>query len=149
MPRPTDVGVGVSIVVVDEFRHPGEVLMGIRKGAHGAGTWAPPGGWIDRTDETFEDTVIRELYEETGIRLLPSEIEAGVYATTENHPDFRSVTLYIKVHVNMILDSIRGQEPDKCESWHWIDKRDLGDMAEDKLFGKCREGIYRTMGWYL
>lgn len=53
--------VGVAVVV----RRAGKILLGKRKGSHGAGTWALPGGHV----ELGEDPVItafRELVEELG-----------------------------------------------------------------------------------
>ena len=76
---PPKVGVGVGVVVVaDEPRGDGEgngnasneasvrVLVGRRRGSHGAGTWALPGGWLE-VGEEFAVCGARELIEETGI----------------------------------------------------------------------------------
>ena len=44
------------------------------------GDWQPPGGILD-ADETFEDGVVREVYEETGV-LVEVEHLTGVYKNT-------------------------------------------------------------------
>ena len=54
--------VGVSAIVTRD----GAVLVGRRRGAHGVGTWAFPGGKPD-PGEHPRDTVRRELLEETGL----------------------------------------------------------------------------------
>ena len=41
MPRPSDVSVGIALIVIDNCAR---VLMRKRKGAHGAGTWGFIGG---------------------------------------------------------------------------------------------------------
>lgn len=57
--------VGVGLFLVDDR---GYILIGKRKGSHGAGTLALAGGHLDWL-ESWEDCAVRELYEETGIRL--------------------------------------------------------------------------------
>jgi len=54
--------VGVSIVLVKDD----QVLMGKRKGSHGAGTYSFPGGHIEFGEE-FEQAVLKELREETSL----------------------------------------------------------------------------------
>lgn len=53
----------------------GHILLIRRKIAPGAGTWAMPGGFKNR-DETFEDCAIRELKEETNVR-VPEKVLRG------------------------------------------------------------------------
>lgn len=55
------VGVGVYI-----FNDKNQLLLLQRKGAHGEGSWCPPGGHLEFR-ESFEYCAIREAKEETGI----------------------------------------------------------------------------------
>lgn len=55
-------GVGVAVIIT----RGDAVLLLHRQGAHGAGTWAPPGGHLEY-GETLEECAIRETKEETGI----------------------------------------------------------------------------------
>jgi 8-oxo-dGTP diphosphatase len=56
------VGTGVLVF------HEGAVLLGLRRGSHGAGTWSPPGGHLEFGEEPIE-CVRREALEEAGIEL--------------------------------------------------------------------------------
>lgn len=111
MARPNDVGVGVAIILNCNEHF----LLMRRKGSHGAGTWAFPGGWIDRTDEHPLDVVKREALEEVGVTVYDARL---VGVTSENHPDFRTVTLYY------LVTDWEGEpcicEPEKCSEilWH-------------------------------
>jgi 8-oxo-dGTP diphosphatase len=56
------VGVGVLV------RRGDEVLLVRRHGSHGAGTWSPPGGYLD-FGEHPADCAVRETREETGVEV--------------------------------------------------------------------------------
>ena len=68
------VRVGVGVLVT---RGGSEVLVGQRRGSHGAGDWALPGGHLE-VGETWEACAARELEEETGIRLSEPPVFAAV-----------------------------------------------------------------------
>lgn len=59
----------------------GYVILVKRKHAPGKGTWALPGGFKNR-DETFKEACIRELREETGIR-VPAKVLIGSIRQSE------------------------------------------------------------------
>ena len=54
--------VGIGVIVMRN----GLVLLGERIGAHGAGTWALPGGHLE-FGESVEQCARREVWEETGL----------------------------------------------------------------------------------
>ena len=56
--------VGVAVIVVKN----GKVLLGKRKGSHGSGSWAFPGGHLEM-NESIEECARREVFEETGISI--------------------------------------------------------------------------------
>lgn len=103
--------VGIACIVQKE----GKVLLGQRKGAHGIGTWASPGGHLE-FGESVEDCAVRELREETGLRALSLRLGSWVENLMDNGQKH-----YITIFV--FIDSFEGEpeplEPHKCEGWHW------------------------------
>ena len=104
------VGMGVFIVKKD-----GSFLMLKRKDAHGEGTWAPPGGHIE-FGESLEECAVREVKEETGLKI--SNIEQ--FATTNDI--FKEGKHYITLHVKAKWqgDEPKILEPEKCTGMGWF-----------------------------
>lgn len=107
------VGIGVLL-----FRE-GKVLLGKRIGAHGAGTWSPPGGHLE-FGESWEECGRRETEEETG--LVPGKLEF-LTATNDIFPKKHYVTIFLVGEAPMGEPRVR--EPDKCAAWEWFDWDDL------------------------
>lgn len=102
--------VGVSAVVV----RAGAVLVGLRAGAHGAGSWAFPGGKLE-PGEHPRAAVVRELWEETGLQaasIEPLGFTSDVFADEGLH----YVTLH---HLVAAEGEPSRREPDKVTEWLW------------------------------
>lgn len=109
------VGVGVFI------RKDGKILMGKRRGAHGADMWAPPGGHLE-FGESWEECAKRETLEETGLEISVrglGTVTNDIFASDNKH--------YITIL--MVTDYLRGEpqllEPEKCTEWRWCAWEDL------------------------
>jgi len=87
---PRRVPCGVGVIVLNPR---GEVLMGRRKGSHGAGTWSIPGGWMEH-NETFIEAARRELKEETDLHLEAGHVVDAANALFPER-DLHSVTILI------------------------------------------------------
>lgn len=108
------VGVGVLVM------RGGRVLLGRRKGSHGAGSWSAPGGHLE-FGETPEDCARREALEETGLAL--SDLRHGPFSN-----DLFEGRHYLTVFILAAsAEDAQAQvmEPDKCEGWAWFDWDDL------------------------
>ena len=114
------VGVGVLVFRGDR------VLLGLRRGAHGAGTWSPPGGHLEYGEEPAE-CVRREALEETGLTLSHVDF-AGITNDIFEAEGRHYVTLFYRT------DQSTGEptvcEPEKCDAWQWWP----WDALPDNLF---------------
>lgn len=108
------VGVGVMVMKGDK------VLMGLRKGSHGAGQYAWPGGHLEYM-ESFTHCAQREVREETGV-----EIENVRFLRLLNLKDYAPKHY---VDIALIADWKSGEpqvlEPHKCAGWDWYDIDEL------------------------
>jgi 8-oxo-dGTP diphosphatase len=104
--------VGVGVFVKKE----GKILVGKRKGAHGAGTWALPGGHLD-PGESFETCCKREVLEETG--LIINNVLPVVFTNDIFHDEgLHYVTLFLKGDYHFGEPIVA--EPRHCEEWRWV-----------------------------
>ncbi|EQC35040.1 hypothetical protein SDRG_07280 [Saprolegnia diclina VS20] len=109
------VGVGVLIY---SPKYPGCVLIGVRKGSHGAGKLALPGGHLE-FGESWEECAIREVKEETNL-----DIANPTLAYTTNDYMVADEKHYITIFMQATITATQVPEltePDKCEGWVWQD----------------------------
>lgn len=105
------VGVGVLIV------RNGHVLLGRRKGSHGAGTWSAPGGHLE-FGESIDACARREVLEETGLEI--KDIQYGPFTNSIFEVD-RKHYVTVFVLASPLDGEAQVMEPDKCEGWAWFE----------------------------
>jgi 8-oxo-dGTP diphosphatase len=104
------VGVGVFV------KRNEKILLGKRKGSHGAGTWALPGGHLE-PGESFETCCKREVLEETG--LIINNISPVVFTNDIfHHQGLHYITLFFKGEYESGEAIVA--EPRQCEEWRWV-----------------------------
>lgn len=120
--------VGVGIMIMKGAK----VLLGKRKGAHGAGEYAFPGGHLKHL-ESFVDCARRETMEECGIEIRNIRFQylANVIKYAPKH----------YIHIGLIAAWQSGEaevrEKDKAENWSWYN---LGELPEP-LFEMCKLAV--------
>ena len=103
--------VGVAVILLKNNK----VLLGKRKNAHGEGTWGFPGGHLE-FNESIENCVVREVIEETGLKI--KNIRIGTFTNDIFDKEGKHyITLF------MLADYDSGKvtimEPERMENWQW------------------------------
>ncbi len=125
--------VGVSVLV---FKN-NKVLLGKRKGSHGEGEYASPGGHLE-FGESIEDCARRECLEEAGIKI--KNIKFLRLANLRKYGKH-----YADIGLTAEWDSgdVKVMEPEKMEKWNWYDLNDLPKplfAALEQTFEALRTG---------
>lgn len=110
------VRVGVGVFVLRD----GKILMGMRRGAHGAETWSLPGGHLEFGEE-LEECAVREVLEETGIRI--KNIKKGPFTNDKFEEGKHYITIFMISEYHS--GEVRVMEPEKCKEWKWLNWSEL------------------------
>lgn len=109
----------------------GHILLIKRKFAPGKDTWALPGGFKNR-NETFLDCAIRELYEETNLRVPEKVIRGSIIDTKMFDSPSRSfgiprntLAVYIRISPNPDGSLPRANGADDAAETSWISLNDV------------------------
>ncbi|KAK7710112.1 hypothetical protein SLS57_008449 [Botryosphaeria dothidea] len=122
--------IGVGVFVLNDQ---GQFIIGQRKGSHGSGTWALPGGHLE-FGETFETCATRETLEETGLEVA----DVRFFTATNNimtDDDAHYVTIFMTAKISGEKTEPELVEPEKCEGWRWISWEELRTWAENYKAG--------------
>ncbi|MBP6931625.1 MAG: NUDIX domain-containing protein [Candidatus Pacebacteria bacterium] len=109
------IKVGVGVMVFKD----GKVLMGKRKGKHGAGEYSWPGGHLEYMESIIECTK-REVFEECGI-----EIKNIKFLRLLNMKKYDKHYIDIAMTADWGSGEVTLKEPEKCEGWDWYDINNL------------------------
>jgi bifunctional NMN adenylyltransferase/nudix hydrolase len=125
----------------------GHVLMIKRRSEPGRGLWALPGGFLDaESDKSMRDCAIRELKEETGIKVPPkvligSIVSSDVYDAPERSLRGRTITHAFHIQLNdETLPKIKGGSDASQAKWIPI-----GQVRRDE----CFEDHYQILEHYI
>ena len=113
-PRPA---VTADCIVITREAEP-KVLLIQRRNPPFKGAWAFPGGFMDM-DETTEQGAVRELEEETGLRLSKIQ-QIGAYSKVDRDPRGRTITVAYLAIVDESI-AVTGQDDAAKAEWFPID----------------------------
>lgn len=112
-PRPA---VTADVVAITNEEEP-KVLLIQRGYEPYKGCWAFPGGFMEM-DETTKECAIRELEEETGLR-LDNMVQVGAYSKVDRDPRGRTITIAYLAIVDEQL-SVIAQDDAAMAEWFLI-----------------------------
>lgn len=121
-PRPS---VTADCVVITKESDP-QVLLIQRGGEPFKGCWAFPGGFMEM-DETTEQCAIRELEEETGLRITDVK-QIGAYSKVDRDPRGRTITVAYLARIDAPID-VKGL--DDAANAQWFPLSSLPQLAFD------------------
>lgn len=98
----------------------GKILLGKRKGSHGAGEYAIPGGHLE-FEESFEECIKREVKEETDLEI--KNIKFLSLANIFRHENRQDMLASFRT--DWADEEAKLMEPEKCEGWNWYDLNNL------------------------
>jgi 8-oxo-dGTP diphosphatase len=123
------------------MRH-GRVLLGRRRGSHGSGYYAAPGGHIE-FGESFEQAARREVREETGLEIVDLRLLSVGNYLFEREDGERHY-----IDVDFVCEAAEGEpklmEPEKCDGWDWYDPDNLPQplfIVTQRMIESLRAGI--------
>ncbi len=134
-------GVGVGVMILRK----GKVLLGKRhfdpekadSELHGEGCWTMPGGKVSY-GEKLKEAAIREIYEETEIRVNNDDLDL-ISVTDDILKDAHFVTIgYLCIKYN---GEPKVMEPDEITEWKWFNL----DKLPSPIFFPSKEILDKYM----
>lgn len=105
------------------------VLLAKRKGSHGQGEYAFPGGHLEFS-ESIKECARREVFEETGIRIKKIRFNRLANVTSFKNKHYVDISLIAEYNSG----KLQLREPEKSESWDWYPL----DKLPQPLFAFCK-----------
>ena len=136
-PRPA---VTADVVAITKEEVP-KVLLIQRGFKPYKGCWAFPCGFMEM-DETTEECAIRELQEETGLK-LDSMVQVGAYSKVDRDPRGRTITIAYLAIVDKPL-SVIAQDDAAMAEWYPINSLPLLAFDHDEIMADAIS-LYNTL----
>lgn len=113
--------IGASVLIEKD----GKLLMGKRLNVTGEGDWGFIGGHVD-SGENIEQAAIREVFEETGLKLNNLEF-LGIINQSHQPSSMPPTRHYIQTvfYCKDFTGEVENKEPQYCSELKWFEKNNL------------------------
>jgi 8-oxo-dGTP diphosphatase len=119
--------VTADVVLIGYHKKELSVLLIKRKNAPYKGQWAFPGGYVEE-NETVEKAAVRELLEETGIKIKKVE-QFYTFSKPKRDPRGRTITV---AHIAVVdADQIKPKASDDAAEVAWVPLKKIKKLAFD------------------
>jgi mutator protein MutT len=138
-PKQPIVGVG-ALLICD-----GKILLEKRKNEPGKGKWSIPGGLVE-LGEDVEQTVVREVKEETGLEVeKPSVIDIVDNITRDSNGDIRYHFVIVDYFVKLKGGLLKAQSDAEELRWVALDEVEKYDLTKTfrEFFQRNRQELER------
>lgn len=126
--RKQEIAVTVDAVIFCRNEDLLKILLIRRKKEPFKNQWALPGGFLEK-NETLEEAAIRELEEETGLKVEKLQ-QVKAFGDPGRDPRGRTISI---VFLGKIDKEIQVHGNDDAKDAKWFDMNDLPDLAFDHL----------------
>jgi 8-oxo-dGTP pyrophosphatase MutT (NUDIX family) len=128
--------INVSVIIVHD--HKALLIQRSLADDYRPGDWGIPGGYLEDGDGSLEDTAIREVFEETGLRIIPKEI---IFNNTNHATD----SLYLVYSAELDVSKTGPEEltsSDEINDIRWVVKKEVGEL---KLTPHTRDRLIKVL----
>lgn len=124
--RDQNIAITVDSVIFKEVKNGYELLLILRKNEPFKNQWSLPGGFLEM-DESLETGALRELKEETGLKMENLQ-QIGAFGALGRDPRGRTISVAFAGKIN---NSGEVQGGDDAEDAKWFSLEDLPALAFD------------------
>lgn len=117
--KPDHIKGAVAVILVKD----GKVLLGLRKGSRGAGSWGFLGGWME-AGESPKQAAKREFSEEITLIKGPHFKMGRIkfLKVIQDHYQEQGLFLYTFLFMVEVQDAdVAGKEPERADGWKFFD----------------------------
>lgn len=132
---------GLTVRGICEFNDKILLLKVRSKSCHDANKWEIPGGKVKK-GEFFDDALIREYLEETGLEITIESLYNVIqnnYTACKTNEEIKSIQLIMKV----TSDSDEVTISEEHDEYRWLSKEEVDELIKNNLLTKAAINAFK------